>query len=299
MLPCVGNDAFKQEETGKRSNKKAATPAALVTAVEVYSIPSLRLLVLQQRSPTILGRSAAYVAELTAFARQIGVARLVLLTSSMAFRQLEEDLDAIHPISFFLAQTDSDQTKQLQTTLRDTLQWNSLHFHSLEQDELPLRLDQLNSAEEADDLSMRVPTASATRLNPSDPADPALDAAIRPIIPVPGLGITRALYEAATAAPAPSSSSASLPATLFLHSYVNEGANDRDAMVMAQCVYTMLYILAGGGEPVAPSPAAQTDSMPVSGENKLVDPREMMAAWRPPPSWSALFGNEPDESMYL
>lgn len=281
VLPCVGHNAFESPATeGGKKRKAKPTATELVTAVQVFSIPSLRAIVLQQRAPCVVGRAAAYVAELAQFASQHGIARVVVLTSSLAYRQHEAELDAVHPVSYYLIDSNDSSasaSSSLSHLLSSTLQWTSLHYNTLHQDTPAMRFDQLGAAEEVDDdSSLRVGGGGR-----EEQKEDSNQQAIQPI-PVPGLGITRAFYTLA------SSSTSKHPfSTVFLHTYINEGANDRDAIMMAQQVYALMFLLqqqSASAEPADKSAA-------------IVDPREV--AWRMPSSWSALFGNEPDENLYL
>lgn len=302
---------------GRKAKSAAAVAAAaapvLTTSMQLFFIPSLSLLVMQQRAPAIRGRHRALVSELLAFARSLpGLRQTVLLTSSLAYRKADEELDAVHPVSFFYlpasgeavsapavsasatsAADSAPSASPVETLLRATLGWNSLHHSALQQDEQPAQYDQLNSAEEVED---------ALRVNGSSSSSPVPNAAapVKPI-PVPGLGITRPFFEmvseAAAARPAGSAASSSDAATplsfpsLCVHVYVNEGANDRDAMIMAQSVYTMLFMQ---------RQQQQSNSAPAANggmQSELADPRHMI--WSPPQSWKAVFGNEAEETLYL
>lgn len=286
---CVGWGALDADSSG--------SPSALVTSVQLFLVPSLRLVVVQQRAPCIVGRHAAFVEELLTLAREWQVTRVICATSSAAFRQGEEELDAMHPVSFFLCDPaqkggSNELDSSLRTLVGETLQWRSLHAHALRQDEAPFRPDQLNSAEELE----------------HDADDEQKEEALPVVqpIPVPGLGLTRPLYErvsaeansnsSSSASAAASSSSAaatvtstaSLPfPTLFLHVYVNEGANDADAMRFAQQLYTLLFLLR----------QQEAGTAAASSAAELSEPQEMK--WRVPASWSHMFGSEPDESLYL
>ena len=319
VLPCVGGDALGSGAPVKKRSKKnaaavVAAPSALTTSLQLFSVPSLRLLVLQQRAPAIRGRHRALVSELLGWARGLGLAQTVLLTSSLAFRKNDEELDAVHPVSFFSVDANGNQTaaavpvatsasapapvaaaavapvSALESLLRGTLQWNSLHPHALQQDEQPCRFDQLNSAEEDEAAA-----DNEDALLAQQPLKP---------IAVPGLGITRPFFEAVSApavaaAPASgsassasSSSSSSSPSlllfpTLFLHVFVNEGANNHDAAAFAQHLYTMLYIQQQQHKGLQPTADTQA----------LVEPQDM--TWTPPASWASVFGNEAEDSLYL
>lgn len=303
VLPCVGGDALAGAGPAPTTRKAkaaaaaaaAAAPSVLTTAMQVFSIPTLRVLVLQQRAPAIRGRHRALVNQLMDWAGGLGLAQTILLTSSLAFRRGDEDLDAVHPVSYFLVDNDAAPVSasasapaaasSLATLLRDQLQWNSLHHSALQQDEAPIRFD---SAEEtdrdmADPMRMGGGGGSATEEAPLS----------RPPIAVPGLGITRPLFELVSGSPASAatsgSASAALPPTLFLHVYVNEGANDRDAVLFAANLYALLFFQQKAGAQVAAAEDA--------AKTQLTEPHSMV--WTPPASWSTVFGNEPDESLYL
>ena len=261
-----------------------------MTALQLFHIPALNLLVLQQRTPTILGHATAFVEEIVEFVRSLKVDRMILLTSSQAFRQQEDELDSLmaHPISFFVVDkkpsSSSSSSSSISDLLRNTLHWNSLHYNTLEQDQPPLRLEQLNGAEEEMD-ELRV---GGTSLSSSSAAvaPVSVDGSdIIPLpssIPVPGLGSTRPLYELCSKAKELKFE------TIFLHSYVNEGANDREAMEMAAHLYNFLFVTKSSSTPSSASTV---------GQSSLVNPNELH--WKIPSSWSAMFGNEPEESMYL
>ena len=332
VLPAVGGDALdtdrRRRAVGGRKSKAAAaaiTPAPLTTSLQLFFIPSLSLLVMQQRAPAIRGRHRALVSELLSFARSLpGLRQTVLLTSSLAYRKADEELDAVHPVSFYYlpasgeraaaapvvsasATTAADAasapaSSSVESLLRSTLGWNSLHHNALQQDELPTQFDQLNSAEEMEQV-MRVGGTSSS--------DAYLPAPVHPI-PVPGLGITRPFFEmvsaatsASPAAASNSSSSSSAAAvaplsfpSLCLHVYVNEGANDRDAMAMAQSVYTMLFMQKQQQQQTTNSVQQTADNTDTKQQaQQLADPRQMI--WCPPSSWNLVFGNEAEESLYL
>ena len=300
VLPCVGGDALAGSGPAPTTRKaKAAAaaaaanaPAVLTTAMQLFSIPTLRLLVLQQRAPAIRGRHRVLVNQLTEWASGLGLAQTILLTSSLAFRRGDEELDAVHSVSFFLVDNAAAPASasapaaaaasSVATLLRDQLHWNSLHHSALQQDDAPVRFD---SAEEADrDMvdPMRMGGGGGASREEED-APLTL-----PPIAVPGLGITRPLFELVSGSPASAATSgsavAALPPTLFLHVYVNEGANDRDAVLFAANLYALLFL----------QQAAVAED---AAKAQLTEPHSVV--WTPPASWSTVFGNEPDESLYL
>jgi hypothetical protein len=83
---------------------------------------------------------------------------------------------------------------------------------------------------------------------------------------------------------------------VFLSLTVNEGANERDGMLLAHSVYTLLYLQ----KTQASREEAQADASAAAaaGALPLLEPDEM--AWTAPSSWSTMFGTEADhESLYL
>lgn len=91
VLPAVGAAG------GPASSSSSA--AAAVLPVEVWSVPSLRLAVVQRRAPCAPGRRAAFAADLAAWARDAGVARAVLLCSAPAHRRGDRELAPAEPVA--------------------------------------------------------------------------------------------------------------------------------------------------------------------------------------------------------
>jgi hypothetical protein len=303
VQPCVGGDALMVQTRKKKNDASADQKNCLTTALQLWHIPSLRLLVLQQRAPVFRGRHRAFVNELLQWASSIQLNQIIMLTSSLAFRKGDEELDAAHPVSFFFVDPTSSTSSSSSSTLtllRETLQFTSLQSGgiargALEQDEQPYRYDQLNSAEDEAEFGQSLRETVGAPL---------------PRIPVPGLGITRLFYEIITgnvsnsdgiaaAAPVSSVSSSSvsalagptgLPPTLFLSVYVNEGANDRDAMLFCHHLYTLLFLQ-------ITQQSKQQAQTAQHSSHTLTEPEEMV--WTPPAAWSSVFGNEPSENLYL
>jgi len=337
VQPCVGGDALAvalpANSSSSRKQKKdaaaaAPAPAPLTTVLQLWHIPSLQLLVVQQRAPALRGRNRALVSELLAWAQPLPLRQMLLLTSSVGFRRADQELDAMHPVSFFFvdpaaAGPGAPPARGADTLalLRETLQWTPLADSSgLAQDERPFKRDQLNSAVEDDSLSSGISGGSGSLALDSAVEDEQREPARAQLkrIPVPGLGITRPFFEAldasssnsaSTSSSSSSSSSspasftaAALPPTVFLSVSVNEGANDRDGMLLAHSVYTLLFLQQTSQAPreqaasVKSVAAAAGEAVPSSLQ--LRQPTEMV--WTAPSSWSAMFGTEADhESMYL
>jgi len=362
LLPCVGSErmhtdlsaALQKERArltkqagGEKRKQKAVKhpppPHHLVTPLQLFLLPTLRCLVLQQRSPCMRGHHAAFVDELLGWACSFNFSQLIVLTSSPAYRQGQEMLDVEESsgrMGFCVldesgrgARVDESETaasgsrasssssnnasssSSLRSLLSSALHWHSLQATSLEQDAPPLALSELNGAEHVDD-------DEETGVEDTDAEGGVIN--IQPI-PVPGFGITRNMFlklSASSTSPSPGSSSSSSSSrsfmSVFLHTYVDEGSNDRDALIMAHNLYTMLFLqrqqqstqqqsnkqsstsTSTSTPAISDSEAAGTMSdseLVASLSASLHHPRQFVLT--PPDAWSTVFGNEPDEGLYL
>ncbi|GLI70480.1 hypothetical protein VaNZ11_015390 [Volvox africanus] len=89
VLSVVGNDAYDPDPS-----LSPPQPGRLTTALELFKVPGRALAFLQQRAPAMLGRQAAFAAELVGWLVEAGVAGLVLLTGLDAQLRKDQQLDS-------------------------------------------------------------------------------------------------------------------------------------------------------------------------------------------------------------
>ncbi|GIL74268.1 hypothetical protein Vretimale_2018 [Volvox reticuliferus] len=141
LLSVVGNDAFDPDPS-----VSPPQPGRLTTALELFRVPGRPLAFLQQRAPAMLGRQAAFAAELVGWLVEAGAAGLVLLTGLDAQLRKDRQLDSSQ--LRFLASSEELRDACAAAQLTPPLLEQQLASSPLQQSSVVLELEPEIKAEE-------------------------------------------------------------------------------------------------------------------------------------------------------
>lgn len=124
LIPFVGSSEAS-------ASTSSSSEGGLVTPLEVYSNASLKLTVLQQRSPVIKSRKGAFVAKLTAWIKQQGFSQVLILSSIDASLRVDDELQTpfVHAVP--------EKSRSSSTAVLDSLKEHFPAFQLADADEKP------------------------------------------------------------------------------------------------------------------------------------------------------------------
>lgn len=122
LHPLVGAEAFDGGIAGREPRTSAKRFGNLSLGCELFASVKHGLLLIQQRTPPIKGKSAAYRSELRKWIKEARIGNVIMLTSSFAHQRLDSQID--DPFCRFLCTSAVDAA--LLDKFQSELKWKVL-----------------------------------------------------------------------------------------------------------------------------------------------------------------------------